>query len=119
MKLIKRLIELRKALDANQINLGEFSEGCQIAQGNSSLMEIRVAILEFESLQATVEKLPKTADGVIVKHGMKVWLIHPDGIDDGTVCFHVCDEGGFSAIQKCYSTREAAEAAKKGEPHER
>ena len=68
-------------------------------------------------LEAEVEQLrcivPTTKDGVQVKHGDKIWF--PGDDEPGTVTFHVCGEGGFDAIGRCYSTREAAEAAKGGE----
>ena len=65
---------------------------------------------EIARLGAVVERQPKTADGVPAHNGMKVW--YPGDDDYGTVTFHVCDEGGYTAINKCYSTRAAALAAK-------
>ena len=70
------------------------------------------AVAELRRLRAIVDKLPVTADGVPVYHGMKAW--YPGDNESGTVTFHVCAEGGFSAIAACYSTREAADAARKG-----
>ena len=77
-------------------------------------------------LRAIVDKLPKTADGVPVVPGMEVWA--KKNPSDSTVqSFIVCQDsvwasrfGGMSRagawlISKCYSTREAAEAAGKDE----
>jgi hypothetical protein len=60
-------------------------------------------------LEASVSRLPKTADGVIAEHGMRVW--YPGDREYGTVTFHVCEEIGYNSINKCFSTREAAEKA--------
>jgi len=76
-----------------------------------------------ERLRAIVEKLPKTADGVPVVPGMVIWP--PEFIEDeqgATVKIIARDnltgdmlEHGTSLlwIGKCYSTREAAEAARR------
>ncbi len=82
------------------------------------------------ALEAIVDKLPKTADGVPVVPGMDVWckdaVSHPRstvgcyqwhvknvdfrGLISGT--FHNVSEGPHDA-SACYSTRQAAEAAAK------
>ena len=77
---------------------------------------------ELERLSAIVEKLPKTADGVPVVPGVdNVWQWHSDwGWTEcavelgGCVDEHLADAYGGS-IKYCYSTREAALAAKKVE----
>jgi hypothetical protein len=77
---------------------------------------------EVERLQAIVDKLPKTADGVrVVPHVDIVWAIYNGRI--GNRHWYRGDQnwvyGEFShhtvRVDKCYSSREAAEAAKDGE----
>jgi len=68
-------------------------------------------LAEIDRLQAIVDK-HKTADGVAVGHGDKVW--YPGDPEYGTVTCHVCNEGGFDAIKSCYSTPEKAESAAGG-----
>jgi len=81
----------------------------------------------IDRLQAIVDKLPRTADGVAIVPGMVVykWFECPPGIQAIDVV-DVCDteditceinKGEFKGwtdvveSQDCYSTREAAEAA--------
>ena len=78
-------------------------------------LDIDALLAENARLGAVVERQPKTADGVPAHNGMKVW--YPGDDDYGTVTFHVCDEGGYTAINKCYSTHAAAEAAKAASAH--
>lgn len=82
---------------------------------------------QLSAAQAIIDKLPKTADGVPVVPGMKVWWSHSNGnIDDAEVC--ELRDGGCGVIiwdeatgrlahhleyVACYSTREAAETAQK------
>jgi hypothetical protein len=76
---------------------------------------------EIERLLAIVAKLPKTADGVPVVPGMRVWWVCNRAIWAGTVDGVTCDqvwlipdEGehwGTWSPSDCYSTREAAEKA--------
>lgn len=90
--------------------------------------KLNAAADELDRLHAIVERLPKTADGVVVVPGMTVYEVRasrpgepyemrdfrtttPD--EQGYSTFHW--ETGYSAIgrlDRCYSTREAAEAAK-------
>jgi len=72
------------------------------------------------SLRAIVAKLPKTADGVPVVPGMKLWEInkHNGGIHSFTAFWIGKDDFALSELgRRChvsclYSTREAAEKAK-------
>uniref|UniRef100_A0A6H1ZYX8 Uncharacterized protein n=1 Tax=viral metagenome TaxID=1070528 RepID=A0A6H1ZYX8_9ZZZZ len=73
-------------------------------------------VAEVERLQAIVDKLPKTADGVSVVPGKdEVWLLG----NPPTCCSVFSNHSGAgewvhtSNIQHSYSTREAAEAAGK------
>ena len=90
-----------------------------------SAVRVRQAIVEINSLQAIVDKLPKTADGVPVVPGMVLYssqficghFRHPEIV----VSLHpYADEhvsgwmSGALGEEELYSTREAAEAAHKG-----
>jgi hypothetical protein len=68
---------------------------------------------DLAAAQAIVDKLPKTKDGVVAYHGMRVWSPGERRGDYGTATFHVCEEGGFTSIRSCYSTPEAAALAAK------
>lgn len=78
---------------------------------------------ELAALEAIVEKLPKTADGVPVVPGMKVWGVIDGEVPMFTVEIVRVDEivghsergsWGFNqSTFQCYSTRSAAEAAAK------
>jgi len=98
----------------------------------------RSAADEIDRLQAIVDRLPKTADGIPVTPGMKVWhcanrhygphagkLFESEGIDArmpspyclGEHCYSDgCqgDDGGGRTwrFEDCYSTRQAAEKAR-------
>lgn len=79
---------------------------------------------ENERLRAIVDRLPKTADGVPVGPGSVVWgcsphFLPPTGehVREGAVVdksdWAVCLDGGaIVALDRCYSTREAANAAR-------
>jgi len=91
------------------------------------LGEIRDLKLEQFRLQAIVNKLPKTADGVVIEQGQRLWYTvrsHPEPLwlDVGH-CSHdgygwvVWGESQHESMDSvsaafCYSTREAAEAAR-------
>lgn len=62
---------------------------------------------EVERLQAIVDKLPKTADGVPVVPGMVVWKSNCEPTNVGMLL--------GTWVCQCYSTHEAAEAAGGGE----
>jgi hypothetical protein len=83
----------------------------------------RVSALEAENakLRAIVAKLPKTADGVPVVPGMNLWELSTHQYPMHTEQFieevvSISQPRGFggspNAFCRCYSTREAAEAAK-------
>ncbi len=79
---------------------------------------------EIDRLRAIVDKLPKTADGVVVKHGDTVFVLaYREGVE--WVCNRISpqparmeiladckDPYAKFPIGECYSTREAAEKAK-------
>lgn len=66
---------------------------------------------EIERLRAIVDRLPKTADGVPIYPGMTVWALIP-GLEISDAEVQVVGIGGV--WRYCYSTREAAEKARKG-----
>jgi len=82
--------------------------------------EKRAKEAEVERLRAIVAKLPKTADGVPVVPGMKLWEInkHNGGIHSFTAFWIGKDDFALSELgRRChvsclYSSREAAEKAK-------
>jgi hypothetical protein len=96
-------------------------------EGRFASLAISVAKLtaERDRLAGVVAKLPVTVDGVPVVPGMTVWQIDPSGFINSpgsmtgpdpnpqpwSVIWH---GGGHILSMPCYSTREAAEAARKG-----
>ncbi len=74
---------------------------------------------ENERLRGVVEKLPKTEDGVPVLVGDYVWFLdyYADEITKCIVAetspFPAEDWAWWNDLSGCYSTREAAEAARK------
>lgn len=73
--------------------------------------DIEVLVEEVERLRAIVDRLPKTADGVRVFHGDKIWYPGDLGSDYHTVTFNAWGEGGAVAIRYGYSSYEAAQRA--------
>lgn len=76
-----------------------------------------------ERLQAIVDKLPKTADGVPVVPEMPLYMpgsntvgeVNPMTVNDGYSWPNANGSSPASRLDDCYSTREAAEAAKDSE----
>jgi hypothetical protein len=79
---------------------------------------------EVEHLQAIVDKLPKTKDGVPVVPcpTTRLWYIHPGSrlvyertyeadLEDART-HHSGEDVAWLGVRDCYSTREAAQAAK-------
>ncbi len=68
------------------------------------------------SLQAVVDKLPKTADGVPIVPQMQIWYRFNDTIHEDMVLGLTAEVAWSHLIawNDCYSAREAAEAAKGG-----
>ena len=77
--------------------------------------------MEIKRLRGIVDKLPKTADGVSVVPGMTVYHSHPVGgtiyedvVHDLEPCSTTSEDSiwmdGCIDAERCYSTREAAEA---------
>ena len=105
--------------------------------------EIEATERELAEKQAVVEKLPKTADGVRVSLGDEVWYpldFYSDKTPAATSCAVVMSDEGCSkwavqawlpgrnkafttmkmlAVSDCYSTREAAAAARAGKGERR
>ena len=89
---------------------------------------------ELRRLEAIVDKLPKTADGVrIILGETELYWRPPDYLDaqpchlGKCICITIGTElgrcwvfgqtGSKQLLENCYSTREAAEAAKEKNPH--
>lgn len=79
------------------------------------------AAVEIERLKAIVDKLPKTADGVPVYPYMPVYLLRDGEVHSITAMevhrdtgewFTYFDCDFYCLDDECYSSREAAEAAK-------
>lgn len=86
----------------------------------SAIDELREAAAEIERLQAIVSRLPRTADGMPIAPGMKLWTVF-DGSDvtvnwfcrgHGTGVWLMDTDRGNRTESECYSTREAAEKAR-------
>ena len=75
------------------------------------------AFTELRELRAIVEKLPTTADGVPVTPGMKLFLLTDECIAEMPSGAVFSEDGPFGTAD-CYSTRPAAENARKGEGNE-
>jgi len=95
-----------------------FAKATAVAVHASDSKQAKIAELEAEiaELEDIVDKLPTTADGVPVVPGMEIW--HPDG-RTGTASIAYYGRGCFPSYvvaEYCYSTREAAEAAKEKQP---
>ena len=103
---------------------------CEAVQHNTEYLEMSELLAkrgrEIEDLQAVVKQLPKTADGVPVAPGMKVFYRHAVG---GTIYSDVIADltpystdpessiwaGGEIGVDQCYSTEAAARAAGESE----
>jgi len=70
-------------------------------------------LAELDRLRAMEDKLPKTADGVAVVPGMMVWYRTGHHVVHRTVEMRAqLRNMACMSVSGCYSTREAAEAAK-------
>ncbi len=96
------------AWDAMRAAHGCYDDSLTLAE------KITVVVKAGREKQTIVEKLPKTADSVPVVPGMTLW---PTGIDMQYGPRPVRDGCPFANIglRQCYSTREKAEKATKGE----
>jgi len=82
------------------------------------LAEVDRLRAERDRLAGIVERLPKTADGVQISIGMKLFGIHNPLFDDTGGIEEVIYGGGWQAnvkggLSAWFSTRAAAEAARK------
>jgi hypothetical protein len=130
------LAAAQKERDRHKANAELFAGACctvlkmEVPLGEDVSSKIIPALRE---LKAVVEKLPKTADGVVVSPGMNLWhccgghlgetkmfrtACYNHSSTNEQKCFHPEPEcQGARRIIKwddCYSTREAALAAKQG-----
>ena len=88
-----------------------FAKATAVAVHASDSKQAKIAELED-----IVDKLPTTADGVPVVPGMEIW--HPDGrTGTASIAYYGRDcFPSYVVAEYCYSTREAAEAAKEKQP---
>lgn len=102
--------------------MSEYDALIEKCDENESLRaELAKANAEIERLRSIVDSLPKTADGVPIIPGMTLWLVVynalgqqvyeavPDVVVEGE---YVRTWFGAIRSDRCYSTREAAEAAR-------
>lgn len=100
----------------------EFALGADITwDTNAAVSDLRWAVAEIKRLQAIVDKLPKTADGVPVVPGMVLYssaficgaFRHPETVK-GMCAYADPDTSGWMDgeldVHDLYSTQEAAEA---------
>lgn len=109
--------ELLTEAQAENKRLRELMGTDQHPAGYSSWYEAEKDMRQkYLDLQAIVDKLPKTKDGVVPSEGMKVWFPwkaeYDPGLADGVACFRISAEDGFHPVSQAYSTRAAAEAAR-------
>lgn len=98
-----------------------YAEHCQILAERDGAVSIATQVgRELERARVVIDTLPKTADGIAVTPGMKVWLLNDNSVIECHSVFTVQFNGaastngkGISLPGACYSTREAAEAASK------
>ena len=108
------LSRLRTALDAAEKERDGLQalydlacESVASLQARADAAEKRVGVLE-----ATIAKLPKTADGVVMTPGMLLWYWWEPQYSEGDPMLQwSIAPSGPCAPHKCYSTKEAAEAA--------
>jgi len=100
-----------------------------VLTGSTALaVESKVLRARIAELEAQLAKLPETADKVRWEPGMKLWYLDiRNGKVSSTIGLDYCEQGGVDPTQRwfcdehnaflfeCYSTRDAALAAKGGE----
>lgn len=122
----ERLAEIEAKLDPAARKLADGDSLC-CGWAEAYDQDIPALIEEVRRLRAIVDKLPKTADGVTVVPGDVVWMLAMHGGVEGQPAelavweTEVIDQDTDSreqtvchSIAGCYSTSEAAEAAKEG-----
>ena len=114
----QRVRELEDEHETTLIALGNMT-----AAWDRQMNEIAELKADNARLREIVERLPVTADGVVVIPRWDEELWHPEygecepyrSNDDRWIVFSDCDRTGirpFGLVSDCYSTREAAEAAR-------
>ena len=91
----------------------------EISMGMGVVMQCDIS-RKLVQLQAVVDKLPKTADGVLIEPSMKVYAFDPIGYLQGydVQGMGMCDDSSSPSVAyipwlRCYSTHEAAREAAK------
>lgn len=87
--------------------------GITIAEAELAASEIDRLTVRVADLEAIVERLPKTADGVPITPEMPLWYWwEPQYTEDDPILQMGQASAGPNAPHLCYSTREAALAAR-------
>ncbi len=100
---------------ADECKHGSLRRACPICLRDDEIKDLRA---EIEQLREKVDKLPKTADGVRVIPLIDTYVFHPVFGDCIIIANHQARPwttelmGNVVSVADCYSTREAAEAAK-------
>ena len=119
---VKRTGERLAALETR---LAECAEHQDLAPHEGCQCRLCTCMRKVAALEAVVARLPKTADGVPIAGDMVVWLCEEGAINprivwgtkwSGLCGTHILFEHESRLPGECYSTREAAEAAKEVKP---
>jgi hypothetical protein len=114
---IERLKSFKSGIE--NATRGALDETCDANERHCSCVpllraENRQLVAENERLRAVVERLPKTADGVAVAPCDRVFHLSDRGTITEIPALTAINWFSVTSLRKCYSTREAAEAAKEG-----
>jgi len=115
------LAALRAQADADRATIERLEKIVERLEEEKRIRTIhmRVEEMTIEQLREVVRRLPLTADGVVVLPNMDVFILAPDGtiFEARTHRNHAVSENSeWYETSVCYSTREAADAAKEGKP---
>ena len=107
---VKQLRKMLVATDDGQLDYAALRGRLLGAEAGAAC--VPGLVQRVAELEATVERLPKTADGVPVVPGMDtVWIVWSEGAKQTPCTWRLMHLRGHI----CYSTREAAGAARKDE----
>ena len=90
----------------------ELAEVVQAVREATAL--IAKMLKRIRELEAVVEKLPKTADGVPLVPGMAIWVWTDDGLAEDVADNAYCCDHDLYPLHDTYSTEQAAHAAAGG-----
>lgn len=117
---MKRSSEVQSAMDtaknADQLHPDDYEYDSVVNDLVVLAAAIETKDKQITELEAVVVKLPKTADGKYVTPGMRYWFEYMDAPgefgDDFASTIRHDGPGKEDCFEDCYSTREAAIAAK-------